>query len=128
MDEKFTHMEWLRRIGEDNCCIVPNSTIRLVADLRREAGELVVAQYAITAAEARIAVLEAALTRSRIALDDWLNTYAADLCAPDRVKEAWDRIGLEGGTLAYIAFVQEQNRDALGPQLAGRQALSEAQQ
>ncbi|MFG1462328.1 hypothetical protein V5F77_05455 [Xanthobacter sp. DSM 24535] len=65
-----------------------------------------------TAIKLRITVLEAALERSRIALDDWLNTYAEDCCDPARVAQAHERIG-EVGTLAYIADVQEQNRAAL---------------
>ncbi|MDR3533975.1 MAG: hypothetical protein P4L90_25845 [Rhodopila sp.] len=57
--------------------------------------------------------LEAALIRSMTAIDDWLNTYASDFCDEARVKEASSRIGAEGGTLAYIARVQQQNREAL---------------
>lgn len=64
------------------------------------------------AAEARIKKLEAALERSSIALDDWLNVYAEDMCDEKRVAEAKQRIS-EFGTLAYIAFVQDQNRTAL---------------
>ena len=56
--------------------------------------------------------LKAALLRSMIALDDWLNTYADDQCDPKRVQEARDRIS-EFGTIGYIADVQEQNRKAL---------------
>ncbi len=48
------------------------------------------------------------------ALDDWLNTYASEFCDEARVKEAGGRIMEEGGTLAYIADVQEQNHKALG--------------
>jgi len=57
--------------------------------------------------------LRAALDRSRIAIDDWLNTYASEFCDEERVKEAGTRIREGGGTLAYIADVQEQNREAL---------------
>ncbi len=60
----------------------------------------------------RLAVLEAALTQSVTALDDWLNTYAAELCDENRVQEAQDRI-MEYGTIGYIAHVQEANRKAL---------------
>lgn len=56
--------------------------------------------------------LREALQRSIVAIDDWLNTYASDLCDPKHVEEAENRIG-EYGTLAYIANVQEQNRAAL---------------
>lgn len=58
--------------------------------------------------------LRDALLRSRIALDTWLNTYASDCCDPVKVKEAGERIMSGGGTLAYIADVQRQNREALG--------------
>jgi hypothetical protein len=57
--------------------------------------------------------LEAALARSVTAIDDWLNTYAPEFCDEARVKEARSRIMSEGGTLAYIADVQQQNREAL---------------
>lgn len=56
--------------------------------------------------------LRATIKRSMIAIDDWLNTYASDLCDDARVAEAHARIG-EMGTLAYIADVQQQNRAAL---------------
>ena len=55
----------------------------------------------------------AALERSSTALDDWLNTYAPDLCDAARVKEARQRIRDGHGTLAYIAGLQEQLRAAI---------------
>lgn len=67
--------------------------------------------------KARIEVLTAALRSSMTAIDDWLQTYAAELCDPARVREAEQRIG-EYGTLSYIAHVQERNRAALQPQRA----------
>ena len=63
---------------------------------------------------ARERELSAALRRSMTALDDWLNTYASEFCDEVRVKEAGERIMKEGGTLAYIADVQEQSHKALG--------------
>ncbi len=57
--------------------------------------------------------LREALDRSRVAIDDWLNTYASEFCDEERVAEAGTRIRESGGTLAYIADVQEQNREAL---------------
>ena len=60
-----------------------------------------------------IRALRAALRRSMVALDDWINTYASEMCDKARVEEAWKRIKDEGGTLAYIADVQELNRKAL---------------
>lgn len=62
--------------------------------------------------EARIAELELALTQSVTAIDDWLNTYAAELCDESRVEEARDRIR-QYGTIGYIAKVQKGNRKAL---------------
>ena len=53
-----------------------------------------------------------ALKRSMIAIDDWLNTYASDQCDEQRVAEARARIR-EMGTIAYIADVQQQNRNAI---------------
>ena len=57
--------------------------------------------------------LRAALERSKTAIDDWLNTYASEFCDEARVSSAIKRIRVHGGTLAYIAGIQEQNRDAL---------------
>ena len=57
--------------------------------------------------------LRAALKDSVVAIDDWLNTYAHDMCDEDRVKEACDRIAAHGGTLAYIARLQQTNRAIL---------------
>jgi hypothetical protein len=54
-----------------------------------------------------------ALQASIDALDDWLNTYASDMCDQDRVEAAWKRITDNGGTLAYIAQTQQRNREAL---------------
>jgi len=47
------------------------------------------------------------------ALDDWINTYASEFCGADRVAAAGKRIMDQGGTLAYIADIQEENRKAL---------------
>ncbi len=67
--------------------------------------------------ETREEELEAALKRSVTALDDWINSYAPELCDDAFVREAMVRIMGEGGTLAYIADVQRQNREALGIKL-----------
>jgi len=58
-------------------------------------------------------LLREALTNSTIALDDWLRTYAWDLCKEEHVEESRKRIQLGGGTLYYIAVLQEANRNAL---------------
>lgn len=58
-------------------------------------------------------LLRAALKRSMVALDDWLHQYASEQCDEKRVNESWKRIHDEGGTLAYLARVQRQNREAL---------------
>lgn len=57
--------------------------------------------------------LEAALVRSITAIDDWLNIYASDLCDEARVREARVRIRSNGGKLAYVANLQQKNREAL---------------
>jgi hypothetical protein len=54
-----------------------------------------------------------ALERSRIAIDDWLNTYAEEHCDAGRVAEAQRRISDEGGTVHYIAVLQQSNRAAI---------------
>ena len=57
--------------------------------------------------------LQAALKRSEIAIEDWFNIYASEFCDEKRVAEARARIRENGGTLAYIADVQKQNKEAL---------------
>jgi hypothetical protein len=73
--------------------------------------------------------LEKALRRSVTAIDDWLHLFIpeefgdgygpecvagrCDCKIKDYVAETRARIKESGGTLAYIADVQEQNRDAL---------------
>lgn len=59
-----------------------------------------------------VETLRAALEASVVAIDDWLHTYAYDLCNPSDVTESRERIG-EYGTLAYIAMIQQANRAAL---------------
>ncbi|MCZ7501978.1 hypothetical protein [Agrobacterium sp. ST15.13.015] len=46
------------------------------------------------------------------ALSDWAVTYAPDMCDPDTVAEAKERI-LEHGTLAYIANATDQLHAAI---------------
>ena len=58
-------------------------------------------------------LLRKALTNSTIALDDWIHTFAAELCHEKHVKEAHDRINKNGGTLAYVADLQQASRQAL---------------
>ena len=68
----------------------------------------------ITTKDAELARLREALERSVLALDDWLNVYAEELCDKDRVAQAKSRIK-SYGTVGYIASVQQQNREALKP-------------
>jgi hypothetical protein len=51
--------------------------------------------------------LRKALERAQLALDDWLHTYADEHCDKDDVARSRSRIVANGGTLAYIAKVQE---------------------
>lgn len=57
--------------------------------------------------------LAEALEQSELAIDDWLNIHASSECDAERVKEAWDRISSNSGTIAYIAKIQAINREAL---------------
>ncbi len=57
--------------------------------------------------------LRAALERSKVALDDWINTYASDFSSIAAVHAAARRFQHSGGTLAYIANIQRQNLEAL---------------
>lgn len=67
---------------------------------------------AISALTTRCEALEQAVRQSMIAIDDWLNDYADDLCDPQRVAEARGRINGRG-TIGYIGSVQAINRAAL---------------
>lgn len=60
-------------------------------------------------------LLRKALTNSTIALDDWLRTFASELCYEKHVQESYARISQNGGTLAYIADLQQANRNVLKP-------------
>lgn len=53
-----------------------------------------------------------ALEAASVALDDWINLYAPELCDGARVRQAQKRIA-EKGTLAYIADVQQGLRAAI---------------
>lgn len=64
--------------------------------------------------EADLAECRGALELSVLAIDDWLHTYADDLCNENDVARSRSRIQSRGGTLAYIAEVQQANRKALG--------------
>lgn len=64
------------------------------------------------ALKAQLVEARKALEQSMTAIDDWLHDYAADSCKPKRVAEARERI-YHSGKLAYIARVQEINRDAM---------------
>ena len=56
--------------------------------------------------------LAEALERSRVAIDDWLHSYAPEFCNVQYVQETMERISAFG-TIGYIAKVQEANRAAL---------------
>lgn len=56
--------------------------------------------------------LREALERSRMAIDDWLHSYAPEFCDEDSVAQTRSRIS-EKGTLGYIADVQKQNHETL---------------
>lgn len=55
------------------------------------------------------AKLRKALSQSSVAIDDWLHTFASELCNKDLVEQAYDRIYENGGILAYIAQIQQIN-------------------
>jgi hypothetical protein len=64
------------------------------------------------AKDAEIAALREALRRHMVVVDDWLHIYAPDECDESRVKEAKARV-YDRGTLAYIAYAQQDARAAL---------------
>ena len=79
-----------------------------------EAADAAIAAHKRVLAEAGYVVVpRKLLERVVLALDDWLNCYAADQCDEQRVAEARSRIREAGGTLAYIADLQEAGRAAI---------------
>lgn len=63
--------------------------------------------------EGREREADALLRRCKNALHDWVNTYAAEMCDEASVKVAHERISEGGGTLAYIATLNQDLRDYL---------------
>jgi hypothetical protein len=56
--------------------------------------------------------LRNALVVAQQAINDWLHIYASDMCSPERVEEAVERVH-EHGTLSYIAGISEIIRAAV---------------
>ncbi len=46
-----------------------------------------------------------------IALDDWLHTFAGDLCDPKDVEESMERCRKSGGRLIYIADLRRRIKE-----------------
>ena len=67
-------------------------------------------EYEVERLERENAELVDALEKSSLALDDWIHTYAYDLCDPVKASESHARIFEEGGTLHYVGTLQEVNR------------------
>lgn len=64
---------------------------------------IVALSEALLAAEQRgMEKARQSLAKAEQALKDWLHVYAPDLCKPEEVEAAENRIG-EHGTIAYIA-------------------------
>lgn len=55
----------------------------------------------------------ALLERCKDALDDWVTTYASDMCDTETMRRSEQRIMDNGGTLAYVAQLVQDIRDAL---------------
>ena len=54
-----------------------------------------------------------ALERSLLALNDWIHTYAPEMCDADDVARSRSRIRNQGGTLAYLADITLEVRQAI---------------
>lgn len=65
------------------------------------------------APDAQVSNLVSALEGSVLAIDDWLHAYASYMCNETYVDDSRQRILRNGGTLHYIACVQQANRAAL---------------
>ena len=128
--------EFLRGLpeGQSRACIIADlrrqleeakAKIRLgkqVADNYMKLNAEFVEQGAlVTALQAEVERLLTALGHSVIAIDDWLHQYASEECNAEDVERTWARIRENGGTLTYIAQVQQRNREAR----PGRAALAQ---
>ncbi len=58
--------------------------------------------------------MEKLLQELSIALDDWLHTYASEFCDEKDVSKSIKHIRDNGGTLSYIAELQQKIRNKLG--------------
>ena len=59
------------------------------------------------------AVVRDALKAADTALTDWVRSYAPEMCHKASLKESSTRVYMAGGTLAYIAGVRQQIKNAL---------------
>lgn len=75
-------------------------------------GERDAGKYLVNRAGA-IRDLVVAAEKAKEAMKVWVNTYAPELCDKDRVENSRKIISESGGTLAYIADVNEQIHEAL---------------
>lgn len=71
-----------------------------------------VLQEEITRLRGRLAVAMEALELADRALNNWILTYASDMCDADKVDAAHEE--MKGGTIGYIAGIQEEIGQALG--------------
>lgn len=55
-----------------------------------------------------------------IALDAWLHQYASEMCDAKRVRKLAAMVCKQGGTLAYIAKLQQRIREARGIKTTNR--------
>ena len=79
-------------------------------------------------ANAALVRVVGALQASTVALEDWIVTYASDMCGEDELKAVSHRISYGGGTLAYIARQRAENKAALAsPPIAALVARQEAE-
>jgi len=65
------------------------------------------------AAQAREAKRVALLERAQRELNDWVVTFADTEVSKQSLEEAWERIGVNGGTIAYVADILQDIRAAL---------------
>ena len=88
-----------------NCCCCGTAGIEAM-----ENAELIA--YLVNHAEA-IRDLVVAAKKAQEAMNVWVNTYAPEFCDKERVENSRKIISESGGTLAYIADINEQIHEAL---------------
>lgn len=76
------------------------------AAMRMTDQQIAIADAVQQAMEAMVTLPASAVRRASQALDDWIATWASDMCREVDVQAARNRIRQSGGTLGYVCDVR----------------------